>query len=217
MMMVKMCAAQAQKSGKPSFEPVHAVHVVDPVYPHLSVASGIVILKVAVSQSGEVDGIEVIHPIPSLTEQAEQAVKEWKFEPAKVSGEPVKSSIVVSIGFSNLFTRGAPWVAEPQPDKPSGFEPIQILSAVEAPCPSMTVAAVVFPKTVILQMAVSESGAAEHIDVIHNVPPLTEWAEQTIQQWKFQPATINKRPVSSVMIASFTFRRPPDIAPTPPM
>lgn len=209
------CAAQSEKGATPSFEPAHVVHVVDPVYPHLSFANGVVILKVAVSQSGEVDGIEVIHAIPSLTEQAERAVKEWKFEPAKVNGEPVKSPIIAAFGFSMSFGLGAPWTATPEPDKPSGFKPIQVLSAIEAPCPFTAVAAGVFPISVILQVAVGESGAAEHIKVIHSVPPLTDWAEQTIQKWKFQPATIDNRPVGSVMIASFTFRRPADYTPPP--
>lgn len=202
------CAAQSEKGATPSFEPAHVVHVVDPEHSAASIAYGVVILKVAVSPSGTVDGIDVANAAPSLTEEAERTVKAWKFEPARFHGEPIKSWITVSFAYSISFSLRPPWVAEPQPEKPLGFQPIQILSAIEAPFPITSVANPLVPVSVILQVTVGESGSVDHIEVIHAMPTLTESAEQTIKMWKFQPATIDNKPVSSVMIASFTFRHP---------
>jgi TonB family protein len=201
--------AQLQRIEGQAFEPVQVLQVVDPVYPRASVACGVVILKVTVSAAGEVESTKVIRGIPSLTQAAERAVKQWKFRPAKLDGSPVRSFLVVSFAFSTSSAEGDRWRSQPLPSGPSNFQPIRVLSAVEAPYPGLSVAAAISPASVILQVDVDESGAVDRIKVLHGVASLTESAERVISEWRFQPATMNNRPVSSTMIASFSFRNPP--------
>jgi len=54
-------------------------HIVDPGYPLQSIAEGSVILQAHTNARGVVEGIDVIRPVPSLTESGVQAVRRWTF------------------------------------------------------------------------------------------------------------------------------------------
>lgn len=84
------------------------------------------------------------------------------------------------------------------------FEPAEITLTAEAKYPPNTVAA----GTVILQVTVGETGAAEQIRVVRDIAPLTTAAERALRQWKFKSATLDGRPVRSVIPVAFTFVRP---------
>jgi len=91
--------AESQPRELSSFEPVHILSTVGAAYPANSIASGTVTLQVMVAESGAVERIDVIHGIPALTEEAEQTVRKWKFQPAMVGSRPVASSVIASFTF----------------------------------------------------------------------------------------------------------------------
>lgn len=73
-----------------------------PKYPGVAVKArvrGIVILDLVVDRTGRVAGGEVLKPLPfGLTQAAMEAVRQWKYEPARdESGRPVASRVVVTI------------------------------------------------------------------------------------------------------------------------
>ena len=93
--------AEKQEKEKPlRFEPAQVVSAVEAKYPVTSIATGTVIFEVAVGKSGEIEGVKVVHDIPSLTEEAEHTVRKWKFRPAKLDGKPVATPIVVCFTFN---------------------------------------------------------------------------------------------------------------------
>jgi len=92
-----------------------------------------------------------------------------------------------------------PWEAPP-PD----FRPAEITSATEARYPPNTVAA----GTVVLQVTVGPAGEVEAVKVIRDIPSLTAAAERALKNWKFKPATLDGRPVRSVVPVAFSFARP---------
>lgn len=76
---------------------------VDPTYPseaRRDRASGIVLLQVLVSETGEPLKVEVLRTDrPDLAQAAVSAVKRWTFEPARRDGLPVQASVTVPISF----------------------------------------------------------------------------------------------------------------------
>ncbi len=76
---------------------------VKPEYTDLAKAArlqGVVILRAAIDQEGNVAGVEVLKELPmGLTEAAVDAVKQSKFEPATIDGEPIPVSHHVSVNF----------------------------------------------------------------------------------------------------------------------
>ncbi len=199
-----LARAQSTKEENPNFEPVQVLNVTEPLYPVEVIGTGTVVLDVVVAPSGDIDYIEVVHDIATLTEECVAAVQKWKFQPAKLDGEPVMSSITAAFTFTEYLSPSPSWKAEPPADKSASFEPIRILSLEGTGYPFRSIAW----GTVMLRVAVGKSGTVDRIGVIQDIPSLTEEAEQTLRKWEFQPARFDNQPLRSPMIAMFIFRPP---------
>ena len=79
------------------------VHDVAPEYTERARAAriqGVVILRIAIDREGDVADIEVLKGLQmGLTEAAVEAVKQWKYEPAAIEGEPVPVNRNVTVDF----------------------------------------------------------------------------------------------------------------------
>ena len=79
------------------------VHDVKPEYTELAREArlqGVVILQTAIDQEGNVVDVDVLKELPmGLTEAAVDAVKQWKFEPATMDGEPIPVSYNVTVNY----------------------------------------------------------------------------------------------------------------------
>jgi periplasmic protein TonB len=74
-----------------------------PEYPSLAFEAGVegtVVLRALVGQDGRVRSAEVIKSIPLLNVAAIEAVKQWTFRPARVSGRPVAVWVSVPVRFN---------------------------------------------------------------------------------------------------------------------
>jgi TonB family protein len=97
---VGLGAVQEKKTPEsPRFDPPAVVSTVEAIYPLQSVASGTVVLEVALDDTGKITAVRVVRGIPSLTESAERSVRHWKFRPARLDGAPVNSKVVVAFSF----------------------------------------------------------------------------------------------------------------------
>ena len=75
-----------------------------PGYPEAARAAGIegrVILKIVISESGEVTSVTVMRGDPLLAQAAVEVVKGWKFSPATLEGKPIAVFRIVPINFSS--------------------------------------------------------------------------------------------------------------------
>ena len=62
---------------------------------------GIVIVEAVIDKNGNVDQVKVIKGLPmGLSEAAEEAVREWKFKPATLNGEPVDVIFNLTVNFT---------------------------------------------------------------------------------------------------------------------
>lgn len=200
-------AAEPQQA-QPHFEPIQVISAVGAIYPLNSLGNGTLVLRVKVDDAGKIENIAVIYGIQSLTEGAERAVREWKFRPATLDSRPVTTSMIAAFTygtwpFANAF--GTPGPQEQEKNHAASFfSPVKIIGNAPALYPFFSHAS----GTVMLQVIVGETGAIKSIKVLHDIPSLTEPAETAMRKWKFKPARLEGRPVSTPMVASFAFRIP---------
>jgi protein TonB len=78
------------------------VHQVDPVYPTIARAmhlSGEVRLRAIISTDGSVQHLEILSGSPILARAAEEAVRQWRYRPTKLSGVPVEVETYITVKF----------------------------------------------------------------------------------------------------------------------
>jgi TonB family protein len=68
-------------------------------YPANSVSVGTVVLDVTVDKAGKPSNIRVIRGVPTLTEQAVLAVKNWGFNAATIQGQPTVAQMAIAFVF----------------------------------------------------------------------------------------------------------------------
>jgi protein TonB len=78
-------------------------HRVDPIYSDMARktrVNGIVIVEAIINRNGEVEQVKVIKGLPmGLSESAVEAVKQWKFKPGTLNGEPVDVIFNLTVNF----------------------------------------------------------------------------------------------------------------------
>ena len=94
----------------PSPEPMRGGNVqearllrkVDPSYPPLAKRTrvqGSVTLQVSVDEKGNVSGVKILRGHPLLNDEAMRAVRQWKYSPTLLNGEPVPAIATVTVIF----------------------------------------------------------------------------------------------------------------------
>jgi TonB family protein len=78
------------------------VHQVSPIYPKSAIAmriEGTVELSTTISKSGDITHVKIVSGDPQLAKAAADAVKQWKYKPYLLNGEPVDIQTVVTVNF----------------------------------------------------------------------------------------------------------------------
>ena len=79
------------------------VHQVKPAYPPLARQAriqGSVVLQAVIAKDGSIQGLKVVSGHPMLTPSAIDAVKQWRYKPYFLNGEPVEVETVVTVNFT---------------------------------------------------------------------------------------------------------------------
>ena len=74
-----------------------------PPYPPLvkqARIQGTVVLEAVISKQGSVENLRVISGHPLLIQAALDAVKQWKYKPTLLNGEPVEVVTTVTVNFN---------------------------------------------------------------------------------------------------------------------
>ncbi|HLN80492.1 MAG TPA: TonB family protein [Thermoanaerobaculia bacterium] len=100
-------AGRPPSSGAPpgsSIEPAVVVEKVDPPYPEVAVRArieGSVVLDIGIDETGRVTDVQVTRGLPfGLSEAAADAVRRWKYRPARGPEGPISSRKTVRILFT---------------------------------------------------------------------------------------------------------------------
>jgi periplasmic protein TonB len=79
------------------------IRKVNPVYPPLARQAriqGVVILQAQISKEGNIENLQLISGHPMLAPAAIEAVKQWKYKPYLLNGEPVEVETQVQVNFT---------------------------------------------------------------------------------------------------------------------
>ena len=79
------------------------VHRVSPTYPPLARQAriqGVVVLQAQISKDGSIQNLQLISGHPMLAPAAIEAVKQWKYKPYLLNGEPVEVDTQVQVNFT---------------------------------------------------------------------------------------------------------------------
>jgi len=79
------------------------VRKVNPAYPPLARQAriqGTVILQAQISKTGEIENLQLVSGHPMLAPAAIEAVKQWKYRPYLLNGEPVEVETQVQLNFT---------------------------------------------------------------------------------------------------------------------
>jgi protein TonB len=88
-----------------SVQSAKIVRMVQPVYPPIAKAAriqGTVVLHAIIAQDGTVQELKYVSGPPLLVQSAMDAVKQWRYQPTLLNGEPVKVDTVITV----IFTLG---------------------------------------------------------------------------------------------------------------
>jgi outer membrane biosynthesis protein TonB len=193
------------------FESADLLSAKDIPYPVQSIAIGTVVLEATVSESGNVEDVQPIREIPSLTDVAIESVKSWHFKPASLDGRPVRSRTAVAVAFNPAAAPVAnvplpPLSTNPRSSGPALLqpEPVEVTAATLPQYPANSVTT----GTVVLRVRVDESGNAESITAVRRIPSLTSQCIRVVKEWKFTPAKFRGRPTPSSIALAFVLRPP---------
>jgi hypothetical protein len=101
----------------------------------------------------------------------------------------------------------APRPAEPRPAAPAEPPPRQEQVArtrpepISQPLPELTTGG-----TARFRLRIGPDGSVRDVEVIRTIPGATAQLVQSIQRWKFKPATENGRPVEGIHLVDLTFK-----------
>jgi len=98
--LLGVALAKTQEPAAPSFEPATVVESAEPVYPAMAMGPGTVVLAVSLDGEGEVQDVKVIKDSEAFRSSALEAIKKWKFKPARLDGKPVPAVVPVAFSFS---------------------------------------------------------------------------------------------------------------------
>jgi TonB family protein len=210
---VGFAATSGEVSAGSHFVPPDITAASDIPYPPDSIASGLVSLAVNVSAAGQVQNVQVMRGISSLTTVAINAVNTWSFSPGKLDGVAVPSTINVQVIFNPgvLQDQNLPleFGAVATPPLPSGYSPPQMAQASYAVYPPNSVAT----GTVVLGLLINKFSNVKNATPIRSVPSLTEAALASVKNWTINPATLNEKKLSATVVVAFVFRSPTSSTP----
>jgi protein TonB len=79
------------------------IHKVTPQYPPLAQQAriqGTVVLQALIGKDGTIQNLHVVSGHPMLTNSALEAVKEWRYKPYYLNGEPVEVETTINVNFT---------------------------------------------------------------------------------------------------------------------
>lgn len=197
----------------PKFIPPILVTAGDIPYPIASIASGIVTLTVNLDAAGQLESVQVLRDIPSLTNSAVTSIRAWTFAPGRLDGSPVPSSINISVVFNPAVLQtpslSLPSVQPAPPPNPEGYLPPEISVASYATYPPNSVAA----GAVVLNVLVGESDQIQKVTTVRAIPSLTSQAITAVNRWNFNAGTFRGKAIHSNLIIAFVFRSPTGVSP----
>jgi protein TonB len=197
----------------PGLTPPQVVSVSDAYLPYQVVFDGLVVLDVSLDEQGKIVGTKALRDPGAMVPAAVSSLRTWKFVPSLLGQTAVPSEMTVAF----LYRPPNNGPAAPLP--PKDFKPV-LPQSQEHPRIDYVPAGIVsfvYPDyplnsvawgSVVVQITVNTLGQIEDTKVLHGMEPFTPYAVGALQKWKFQPATLNGKPLSSQIAVAYVFQTP---------
>lgn len=198
---------------------------VAPVYPEMARQAriqGMVLIEATIAADGSVVDTKVLRPMPLLESAAVEAIKQWKYEPTLIDGEAVPVLMVVTVNFTLKAAAPTSTSALEPPQTTTSTSkstsdqqkpPVRVGGTVKEPKKIKNVAPV-YPEeaksagvqgVVILEVLIGKDGAVTNTKVLRSVALLDMAAIEAVEQWKYEPTTIDGEPVELLMVVTVNF------------
>jgi TonB family protein len=164
-------------------------------------SGGIAACDVRLDERGAVTSSELVQDVAPYGAMLSEAVRSWRFEPAREDGRGVASRVLV-LGFFR-----PPTLSFPAPESPRYKSTV---APEELPWPT-AVAVPPYPPNalgsakVVLEADISEAGAVTHARLRTGPTPFDSAATDALRKWTFRPAKRGGRPVAARAFLVFSF------------
>ena len=210
--LVVACILAALTQQEPPYSPAQLRQGRPPLIPEEAVAGGEVLVELDVSAGGAVTRARPLRTSPPFTELVLDAVRGWRFAPARElvqagdrsSRRPVASSVLVAAVYRAPVLVG-PTLGEAPKDVSSPSS--AVASPAMMPAPPFPPHALL-SGTVLLEVHVDADGAIENVIVLRATPPFDDISVKTVREWVFRPAQRNGVRAPAVVYVVFAFRAP---------
>lgn len=182
------------------------VHYVAPEYPIAARSAhiaGRVLLDVRIDRFGTVSDVKVNSGHELLAAAAVDAVRQWRYEPTLLNGQPVDVTTAVEAVFQ-LDDLGRPVLPVP-----GRIHASKLINRVDPVYPPLAKQARI-QSTVRLEAQIATDGAVKMMRVISGHPLLVQAALDAVRQWRYEPAMLNGERVEVATTIDVTFAFPPD-------
>ena len=213
--------AQSPAGQSPTgITPGEPLYRVPPKYPkeaRRAKVQGSVTLNAVIGKDGSVQNIKLTCGDPLLVNAAMDAVRQWRYKPYQLNGEPVEAPTTITVNFSlsNLGNEkiddcnrlSGPLTAQ-SVDPAANTEEGEVLKPVNGVIPPH---AIYMPEpeyskkarkaklqgTVVLSIIINANGEVHEITVEKSLGlGLDEKAIEAVRQWRFEPAMKDGKPVA---------------------
>ena len=83
-------------------QPPHKIADARPVYPEVARSArieGTVVLEAIIDRAGRIDDVRVVRSVPLLDQAALDAVRQWRYTPSTLRGQPVAVLMTITVNF----------------------------------------------------------------------------------------------------------------------
>ncbi len=193
---------------------------------------GSIILTVHIDKSGDVESMQLVSGHPMLAPAAIDAVKQWKYQPYLLNGEPVAVETTVTVNFTlaggpaqgtvGSVPGGIPEgeksdIAPSSPADGPHFAVPQRVRVSSGVAQGLLVSKVPpqYPQeakdqriqgVVVMRVIIDKEGNVADIQLISGHPLLAPAAVDAVKQWKYKPYLLNQTPleVNTQVTVNFT-------------
>jgi TonB family protein len=192
---------------------------VPPHYPVEAKAAGImgtVLFNVVIDTQGNVTHIQLVEGHPLLVSAALDAVKQWKYKPYLLNGQPVEVETEIKVIFSlegMPATESSPKVNTAEAlggklPKDGQIVPGTLTKKIEPEYPAKAKAEGL-SGSVTLRVTIDKKGNVIGAQPMGGDPLFFDSAVKALRQWKYTPSTVKGKPINIVTQLTLNYKTPP--------
>lgn len=182
----------APPADSTKLEPIQIKKAAYPYEAREQKLQGEVVVRILVSETGDVETAEIVSGDPVLAKSALNAVKKWKFKPFIKNGKPVKVSTKLPFDFAfseNISDEKVPT------DTTAAVKRVRISAGVSGGLLVHRVQPVYPPEarqahvqgTVVLRAIINKEGKIANLQLVSGPKELAQAAIGAVQQWRYRP------------------------------